>query len=71
MWQASHTYAPTEVADFVAMFERMIPVAEYPDLHEHGRQHLTDGPLHDVSAFELALDLILAGLEQLRLDGTG
>jgi AcrR family transcriptional regulator len=71
MWQASHTYTPTDVTDFVAMFERIIPVAEYPYLHEHGRQHLADGPLHDVSAFELALDLILDGLEQLRRDGSG
>ena len=46
------------------MFERMIPVDEYPHLHEHGLQHLTDGPLHEVSAFELGLDLILDGLRK-------
>src|SRR5438132_725387 len=34
-----------------------------PPLHEHGEQHLTEGPLHEVSAFELGLDLILGGLE--------
>jgi AcrR family transcriptional regulator len=66
MWQASHSYTPTEVSDFVAMFERVIPVAEYPYLHEHGQQHLNEGPHHDVSAFELGLDLILDGLEKIR-----
>jgi AcrR family transcriptional regulator len=64
LWQASHSYAPAEEADIVGMFERMIPVDEYPHLHEHGLQHLSDGPLHEVSAFELGLDLILDGLRK-------
>jgi AcrR family transcriptional regulator len=71
MWLASHSYTPSEVSDLVAMFERIIPAAEYPYLHEHGLQHLTEGPLHEVSSFELALDLILDGLEKLRRDGSG
>jgi len=49
-----------------AWFEEMIPVATFPYLHEHGLQHLDDGPHQDVSAFEFALDLLLAGLERLR-----
>lgn len=64
MWQASHSYTPAQEADIVGMFERMIPVDEYPYLHEHGLQHLTEGPLHEVSAFELGLDLILDGLRK-------
>ena len=65
LWQASHSYNAAEVSDFVATFERMIPAAEYPYLHEHGLQHLTDGPVHDVSAFEFGLDLILDGLKKI------
>jgi AcrR family transcriptional regulator len=67
LWQNSHsTYSAAQISDFVAAFERIIPAAEFPYLHEHGEQHLADGPLHEVSAFELGLDLILDGLEQLR-----
>jgi AcrR family transcriptional regulator len=63
LWQANHSYSAGLVADMGAELERMIPVETYPHLHEHGRQHLTEGALHEVSAFELGLDLILGGLE--------
>lgn len=66
LWQTSHTYAAAQVADMVAAFERMIPADEYPYLHEHGEQHLTDGPHREVSAFEFGLDFILEGLERVR-----
>src|SRR5438874_1623411 len=65
LWQTSHSYNAEEVSDLVGTFERMIPAHEYPYLHEHAEQHLTEGPLHDVSAFELSLDLILGGLEKI------
>ena len=65
LWQASHTYTEAEVSHLVEKFARMIPADEYPYLYEHGQQHLTDGPHHDVSAFELGLDLILDGLRRL------
>jgi AcrR family transcriptional regulator len=74
LWQAGHSYDAAQVADFEAMFERVIRVDEYPYLHEHGRQHLTEGPHHEGSAFELGLDLILDGLEKIhgsRRDGHG
>ena len=66
LWQANHSGNAAQVPDFAAVLDRMIPVDTYPHLHEHGEQHLTEGPLHDVSAFELGLDLILDGLEQTR-----
>src|SRR5215213_5412807 len=66
LWQSSHTYDPAEVADMVATYERMIPVDEYPYLHEHAEQHLSDGPHREVSAFEFGLDLVLDGLEKIR-----
>ena len=66
LWQANHSYNAVQVADMTAELDRMIPVETYPYLHEHGEQHVTEGPLHEVSAFELGLDLILDGLEQSR-----
>ena len=67
LWQAGHSYSSAQVSDLVAEFERMIPIEIYPYLHEHGRQHLTEGgPHHEVSAFEFGLDLILDGLEKIR-----
>ncbi len=66
LWQAGHSYGSVQVADIGALFERMIPVAEYPYLHEHGRQHLTEGPHREGSAFEFGLDLIIDGLAKIR-----
>jgi AcrR family transcriptional regulator len=66
LWQANHSYNATQVSDLVAEFARMIPVDVYPYLHEHGEQHMAEGPHHDVSAFEFGLDFILDGLEKVR-----
>jgi AcrR family transcriptional regulator len=66
LWQAGHAAAPAHVEDMREWFERMIPVDRFPHLHEHGLQHLDDGPHRAVSAFEFALDLLLASLEKLR-----
>src|SRR5262249_51949702 len=65
LWVSTHGKMPEHIADARAWFEEMVPVATLPYLHEHGLQHLDDGPLHDVSAFEFALDLLLDGLERL------
>lgn len=65
LWQAGHTYNAAQMPDLSAELARMIPVEEYPYLHEHGRQHMTEGPHQDVSAFEFGLDLILEGLEKI------
>ena len=69
LWQASHTAAPAEFEDMREWFERMIPVERFPYLHEHGLQHLNDGPHRAVSAFEFALDLLLESLGKLREGG--
>lgn len=66
LWASTHGKMPEHIEDARAWFEEMIPVATFPYLHEHGLQHLDDGPLHDVSAFEFALDLLLESLERLR-----
>ena len=65
LWQATHSYDAAAVSNMAEAFERLIPVDEYPYLHEHGEQHLSEGPHHDVSAFEFGLDLILDGLRKL------
>lgn len=65
LWQAGHTENAAQAADLAAAFERTIPADEYPYLHEHGRQHLTEGPHREVSAFEFGLDFILDGLGKI------
>jgi AcrR family transcriptional regulator len=65
LWQASHSANAVQLADMAAALELMVPSGTYPYLHEHGEQHITEGPLHDVSAFDLGLDLILDGLAKL------
>ena len=53
-----------------ASLDRLIPADELPYLREHGEQHCVEGPHHDVSAFELGLDLILDGSRRMRADET-
>lgn len=69
LWQSGHAAAPSHVEDMREWFERMVPVDRYPYLHEHGLQHLDDGPYLPVSTFEFALDLLLESLEKLRETG--
>ena len=66
LWASTHGKMPEHIEDARAWFEEMIPVATLPYLHEHGLQHLDEGPHHDVSAFEFALDLLLGGFERLQ-----
>ena len=67
LWATSHSYSDEQMGDFIDQIEQFIPASEYPHLNEHAHQHMEPGPIHDVSAFELGLDLVLAGLQQ-RLD---
>ena len=68
LWQSTHDFSlPEEMSDDLrATLERLIPRETYPDLYEHGMQHLETGPHQDVSAFAFALDLLLGGLERLK-----
>jgi AcrR family transcriptional regulator len=66
LWASTHGKMPEHIEDARAWFEEMIPVATFPYLHEHGLQHLDEGPHHDVSAFEYGLDLLLESLERLQ-----
>ena len=66
LWQTTHVYTAAQVSDMAAELTRMIPADEHPYLREHAEQHMTGGPHHDVSAFDLGLDFILDGLERMR-----
>jgi AcrR family transcriptional regulator len=58
-------YSGEQLAGLASRFLETFPVDDYPDLAEHIRQHLE--PAHgEKGGFELGLDLILDGLEQLR-----
>jgi len=61
LWEIAYTTIPMD-AEAVATLMQQIPWQEYPDLADHRDQHMSDGPHRDVSAFEVGLDLILAGL---------
>jgi AcrR family transcriptional regulator len=65
LWERAHSFSDEEATDMMAAFERTITVEDYPYLREHGEQHFAEGPHHDVSAFELGLDLILDGLKKM------
>jgi hypothetical protein len=65
LWEADHTYSDEETTAMAEVFSATISADTYPHLLEHGEQHFSEGPLHDVSAFELGLDLILKGLTDI------
>src|SRR3954447_26782510 len=66
LWETSHTYSAEEVSTFGEKFADTITPEAYPHLHEHGEQHLSEGPHREVLAFEFGLDLILEGLQKTR-----
>ena len=66
LWANSHSYTPADAAGFAEQLDQLIPPDTYPHLHEHGEQHLADGPHREVSAFAFGLDLILDGLKKMR-----
>jgi AcrR family transcriptional regulator len=66
LWETSHSYTPEEASELAEKFAQSITPDTHPHLYEHAQQHFTEGPQHDVRAFEFALDLILDGLEKIR-----
>src|SRR5215216_2082208 len=59
LWETSHRFAAEEVSSLVAKFAQSVAADMYPYLYEHARQHASDGPHREVSAFEFGLDLIV------------
>jgi len=66
LWERAHSFSDQDTAEMMEALERVVTPEEYPYLREHGEQHFAEGPHHDVSAFELGLDLILDGLRAIR-----
>ena len=62
LWEIAYTTTSRGSEDIVAKVMRSIPWEDHPHLAAHRDQHLNEGPHHDVSAFDLGLDLILEGL---------
>jgi AcrR family transcriptional regulator len=69
LWHTSHTYTPEQAQSMMEWAAREITADVYPYLREHAEQHMDDGPHQEVSAFELGLDMLLAGIERLRDGG--
>ena len=55
-----------DLEETAAGFIQQLSADEYPHFAEHVRQHMEPG-VRDESAFQLGLDLILDGLERLRV----
>jgi AcrR family transcriptional regulator len=70
LWQISHSYTPEQYSRMAEVFAELITPEAYPDLHEHALQHLSGEAQHEGDAFEVGLDLILAGLRGSEIDGT-
>jgi hypothetical protein len=68
LWEIAYTTIPLD-DEAVTRLMKTIPWDEYPHLAEHKVQHMTDGPHRDAKAFEVGLDLILAGLEKMLVIG--
>jgi len=67
LWEIAYTsMGDPDFADRVAEFMQQIPWDDYPNFTEHRDQHMTDGPHREASAFDVGLDLILAGLGPAR-----
>jgi hypothetical protein len=66
LWEARHSLTADEQAAVLEKVTQDLSFDDYPQLAKHRDQHLTEGPHHDVQAFEVGLDLLLKGLEELR-----
>jgi hypothetical protein len=63
LWEIAYTSISVD-SEAASKLMQSIPWDEYPQLTEHRDQHMSDGPHHEVSAFEVGLDLILDGLQK-------
>ena len=65
LWEAG--YSSNKDLEDVAKTFVAKTIKEYPYLAEHAEQHITRSKREDVPEFEFGLDLILDGLEKIRL----
>jgi AcrR family transcriptional regulator len=64
LWEIAYTTAASDT-EAAATLMRAVPWDEYPQLAEHRDQHMSDGGHQEVSAFEVGLDMILDGLQEV------
>jgi len=70
LWEAGHSVGARSLPpNFADTFLRDLPREEYPYFYEHVDQHLAGFGHGEEGAFELGLDLIIAGLERIRTAG--
>ena len=65
LWEIAYTTIADDVRGRVAELMETIPWDEYTHLAEHRDQHMSEGPHQEVNSFEVGLDLILDGLQNL------
>lgn len=66
LWLAAHSFTTAESAAAAARVREMILSGEFPYFAKHLKQHQAEGPHREASAFEVGLDLVLDGLENIR-----
>ena len=64
LWQVHHSLTADEQSVILDRVKHEISFDGYPNLARHRDQHFTEGPHHEVSAFEVGLDSILSGLRE-------
>ena len=68
LWEMGYTL---KAEDAEALAASVMPMLDgFPYLREHAEQHMNEGTHHEVSAFELGLDLILDGLRKMHDAGS-
>jgi hypothetical protein len=65
LWQAGYS-SNADLEDVAKTFV-MKTLGDYPYLAEHAQEHMTRSKRKDVPEFEFGLDLILDGLEKIRV----
>jgi AcrR family transcriptional regulator len=66
LWLAGHNITSDDLPALARSFVEEYDLERFSEIVTHVRMHVEEGPHHDVSAFEFALDLLLDGLERLR-----
>src|SRR5262245_47849142 len=65
LWLAGHSLTAEEEAVVREKVAQEFSIEDFPRLVTHHRQHHTEGPHREVSAFELGLDVMLEGLKEM------
>jgi AcrR family transcriptional regulator len=64
LWEIAYTRIDAGVSEEAARLMAGVQWDSFPHLAEHRDQHMEDGGHKDVNAFEVGLDLLLAGLQR-------